>query len=61
MVQVLKIITDTAGKYFNSSTGGDNTIKVEKEDRIFKKLYPTDPDIVYEGPLLVKINRECHP
>ena len=23
-------------KYFNSSTGGDNTIKIEKEDRIFK-------------------------
>ena len=36
-------------KYFNSSTGGDNTIKVEKEDRITNKLYPTEPDIVVIG------------
>jgi lysophospholipase L1-like esterase len=36
-------------KYFNASTGGDNTIKVEKEDRLLKKLYPTDPDIVVIG------------
>jgi len=36
-------------KYFNASTGGDNTIKVEKEDRILKKLFPTDPDIVVIG------------
>ena len=36
-------------KYFNASTGGDNTIKVEKEDRLLKKLYPTAPDIVVIG------------
>jgi len=36
-------------KYFNASTGGDNTIKVEKEDRISKRLLPTDPDIVVIG------------
>ena len=36
-------------KYFNASTGGDNTIKVEKEDRLLKKLYPTTPDIVVIG------------
>ena len=36
-------------KYFNASTGGDNTIKVEREDRISKKLLPTDPDIVVIG------------
>jgi hypothetical protein len=36
-------------EYFNCSTGGDNTIKVEKEDRITNKLYPTEPDIVVIG------------
>ena len=36
-------------KYFNASTGGDNTIKVEREDRLVNKLYPTDPDIVVIG------------
>jgi len=35
--------------YHNASTGGDNTIKVEREDRITKKLKPTDPDIVVIG------------
>ena len=39
----------TKYKYFNASTGGDNTIKVEKEDRISKKLFPTNPDIVVIG------------
>ena len=39
----------TKFKYFNASTGGDNTIKVEKEDRILIKLYPTNPDIVVIG------------
>ncbi len=36
-------------KYFNASTGGDNTIKVEKEERISNKLFPTNPDIVVIG------------
>ena len=36
-------------KYFNASTGGDNTIKVEKEDRVTKKLFPTNPNIVVMG------------
>lgn len=36
-------------KYFNASTGGDNTIKVEKEQRIKNKLLPTNPDIVIIG------------
>ncbi len=36
-------------KYLNASTGGDNTIKVEKEDRVTKKLFPTNPDIVVMG------------
>lgn len=35
--------------YYNASTGGDNTIKVEREDRITKKLNPTNPDIVVIG------------
>lgn len=42
-------IDTTRYTYFNASTGGDNTIKVEKEDRILKKLYPTNPDIVVIG------------
>jgi len=36
-------------KYFNASTGGDNTIKVEKENRMQKKLFPTNPVIVVIG------------
>ncbi len=36
-------------KYFNASTGGDNTLKIEKEDRLTKKLYPTQPNIVVIG------------
>ncbi len=36
-------------KYFNASTGGDNTIKVEREDRLSKKLLPTNPNIVVIG------------
>ena len=35
--------------YINASTGGDNTLKVEKQQRLTKKLYPTDPDIVVIG------------
>ena len=35
--------------YFNASTGGDNTLKVEQEERLTKKLYPTDPDFVVLG------------
>lgn len=42
-------IDTTRYQYFNASTGGDNTLKVEKEDRLSKKLYPTDPDIVVLG------------
>ncbi|MPR34007.1 GDSL-type esterase/lipase family protein [Salmonirosea aquatica] len=42
-------IDTTRFRYFNASTGGDNTLKVEKEDRLGKKLYPTDPDIVVLG------------
>ncbi len=42
-------IDTTHFQYFNASTGGDNTLKVEKEDRLGKKLYPTDPDIVVLG------------
>ncbi len=36
-------------KYFNASTGGDNTLKIEKEDRLSKKLFPTRPNIVVIG------------
>ncbi len=36
-------------KYFNASTGGDNTLKVEKENRLTQKLFPTRPDIVVIG------------
>ncbi len=42
-------IDTTKYKYFNASTGGDNTIIVEKEERITKKLFPTNPDIVVIG------------
>lgn len=42
-------IDTTKYKYFNASTGGDNTIIVEKEERLTKKLYPTNPDIVVIG------------
>jgi lysophospholipase L1-like esterase len=34
---------------FNASTGGDNTLKIEKEDRLGRKLLPTRPDIVVIG------------
>lgn len=41
---------DTAKyNYFNASTGGDNTIKIEKFERLTKKLYPTNPDFVVIG------------
>jgi len=36
-------------RYYNASTGGDNTIKVEQEDRMQTKLFPTNPDIVVIG------------
>lgn len=36
-------------KYFNASTGGDNTLRVVKQQRFTEKLYPTDPDIVVIG------------
>lgn len=36
-------------KYFNASTGGDNTLKVEKMDRMTQKLYPTNPNYVVIG------------
>ncbi|WP_439129063.1 SGNH/GDSL hydrolase family protein [Polaribacter sp.] len=36
-------------KYYNVSTNGDNTIKLEKFDRLSKKLYPTKPKIVVIG------------
>jgi len=42
-------IDTTTFIYFNASTGGDNTLKVEKEKRITKKLLPTNPDIVVIG------------
>ena len=42
-------IDTTRFQYFNASKGGDNTLKIEKEDRLSKKLYPTDPDIVVLG------------
>ena len=35
--------------YFNCSTGGDNTLKIEKENRIGEKLMPSKPDIVVVG------------
>lgn len=35
--------------YYNVSTGGDNTLSVEKEQRLQKKLYPTKPDIAVIG------------
>lgn len=35
--------------YLNASTGGDNTIKVEREERLTKKLFPTNPNIVVIG------------
>ena len=42
-------IDTTKYKYFNASTGGDNTIKVEKFERLTKKLYPTNPDFAVIG------------
>jgi lysophospholipase L1-like esterase len=42
-------IDTTRFKYFNASTGGDNTLKVEKEERLTKKLFPTHPDMVVIG------------
>lgn len=42
-------IDTTKYAYFNASTGGDNTLKVEKLDRLTKMLYPTDPKIVVLG------------
>jgi len=35
--------------YINASRGGDNTIKIERDDRIGKDLFPTEPDIVVIG------------
>ena len=43
------VIDTTKYKYFNVSTGGDNTIKIEKFDRLTDKLYPTKPDFVVIG------------
>jgi hypothetical protein len=43
------IIDTTKYRYFNVSTGGDNTIRIEKFERITNKLYPTKPDIVVLG------------
>ena len=42
-------IDTTKYNYFNASTGGDNTIKVEKFERLTKKLYPTNPDFAVIG------------
>lgn len=42
-------IDTTKYRYFNASTGGDNTLKVEKEDRMTLKLFPTNPDFVVIG------------
>jgi hypothetical protein len=42
-------IDTTKYKYFNVSTGGDNTLKIEKFDRLTNKLYPTKPDFVVIG------------
>jgi hypothetical protein len=36
-------------KYFNASTGGDNTLKIQKESRLEKMLFPTKPDYVVIG------------
>jgi lysophospholipase L1-like esterase len=35
--------------YFNASTGGDNTLKIEEEGRLDKMLFPTEPDYVVIG------------
>lgn len=43
------IIDTTKFKYANASTGGDNTIKWEKFDRLTTKLFPSNPDIVVIG------------
>ena len=43
-------IDTSAYNYFNASTGGDNTIRLEKYDRLTNKLYPTDPDIAVLDP-----------
>jgi lysophospholipase L1-like esterase len=42
-------IDTTKYNYFNASTGGDNTIKVEKFERLNKKLYPANPDFAVIG------------
>lgn len=42
-------IDTTRYAYFNASTGGDNTLKVDQEQRLTKKLYPTHPNIVVIG------------
>jgi len=42
-------VDTTKYAYTNVSTGGDNTIKVEKLDRLTNKLYPAQPDIVLIG------------
>lgn len=42
-------IDTSAYNYFNASTGGDNTIRLEKYDRLTNKLYPTDPDVAVIG------------
>ena len=42
-------IDTTRYAYFNASTGGDNTLKVEQLERLTKKLYPTNPDFVVIG------------
>ncbi|MDP4679783.1 MAG: hypothetical protein NWS46_05380, partial [Cyclobacteriaceae bacterium] len=36
-------------KYFNASTGGDNTIKIEKFERLTKNLYPTEAHFAIIG------------
>ena len=43
------VIDSTQFNYFNVSTGGDNTIKIEKFNRLATNLYPTNPDIVVLG------------
>lgn len=47
-------------RYFNASTGGDNTIKIERADRLTNKLYPTKPDIVGEtsGLRQIRLNHK---
>lgn len=42
-------IDTTKFAYVNVSVGGDNTLKVEQEQRLAKRLLPTRPDIVVIG------------